>query len=178
GDTDSFRNTGKMFKMREIDRTLIAGDSDRGSVRARHNVRTEAKRFDHANDVVDLALTGAGVHYDEHGVKRRLLTGNYTLRSNLTHLFRFRSERNRRQRPLDLGPMFLVLRRQLQIFAKVLNRFVGGKSRSFRGNFKQNSTGLAKINGMKIKTVDHRRNVETELDQPFSPAQLFLVVCA
>src|SRR5207244_12986141 len=45
GDTDSFRNTGKMFKMREIDRTLIDGDSDRGSVRARHYVRMEANRF-------------------------------------------------------------------------------------------------------------------------------------
>ena len=95
--------------MREIDRTLIAGDSDRGSVRARHNVRTEAKRFDHANDVVDLGLPGAGVHYDEHGVKRRLFTGNYTLRSNLTHSFCFRFEHNRRQCPLDFSPMLLVL---------------------------------------------------------------------
>jgi hypothetical protein len=38
-------------------------------------VRTEAKRFDHANDVVDLGLPGAGVHYDEHGVKGGYLPG-------------------------------------------------------------------------------------------------------
>ena len=55
--------------MREIDRALIAGDSDRGAVRARHDVRAESERFDDANHVVDLALSGAGVHYDEHGVK-------------------------------------------------------------------------------------------------------------
>ena len=41
----------------------------RGPVRARHHVRTEPERFDNANHVVDLALSGAGVHYDEHGVK-------------------------------------------------------------------------------------------------------------
>src|SRR5439155_23547821 len=83
------RNAGKIFEMRKIDRALITGNSDRGPVRARHNVRAETERFDRANNVVDLALAGAGVHYDEHGVKRRLLTGNYTHRSNLTHAFYF-----------------------------------------------------------------------------------------
>ena len=63
----------------------------------------------HADDVVDLALAGAGVHYDEHGVKRRLLTGNYTLRSNLTRSFRFCLDQNRRKRTLNFGPMLLVL---------------------------------------------------------------------
>ena len=61
--------------------------------------------------------------------------------------------------------------------AKVFDRFIHGKSRSLRRNLKQNSAGLAEINGMKIEAVDHRRNVETEIDQLFSPAQLFFVVC-
>src|SRR4029077_10754381 len=98
--------------------------------------------------------------------------------SNLTHAFRFWTKRNGRKRALDVGAMFLVSRRQLQIFAKMVRRFVRGKSRPLRRNFKQNSTRLAKIDGMKIKAVDHRRNVETELDQLFPPARLFLVVCA
>ena len=75
--------------MREIDRALIAGHADGRPVRARHDVRPKTERLDHANDVVDLGFARMGVHYDEHGVKRRLLTGNYTLWSNLTHAFRF-----------------------------------------------------------------------------------------
>jgi hypothetical protein len=61
--------------MRKIDRTLIASDSDRGSIRARHHVRAETERFDHANDVVDLDFARAGVHYNEHGVKGVYLPG-------------------------------------------------------------------------------------------------------
>src|SRR5205823_8020254 len=104
--------------MRKIDRALIAGDTDRGPTRPRHDVRAESERFDHANDVVGLALTGAGVHYDEHDVERRLFIGNYTLRSNLTHSVGFCLDQNWRKRTLDLGPMFLILWRQLQIFAQ------------------------------------------------------------
>jgi hypothetical protein len=61
--------------MRKIDRPLIAGDSNRGPIGARHRVRAEPERLDDANHVVDLALSGAGVHYDEHGVKGVYLPG-------------------------------------------------------------------------------------------------------
>ncbi len=95
--------------MREIDRALIAGDTDRGAVCAGHDVRAKPERFDYAHNIVDLALAGAGVHYDEHGVKSRLFTGNNTLRSNLTRSFRFCLDQNRRKCMLDFGPMLLVL---------------------------------------------------------------------
>src|ERR1041384_6082613 len=61
----------------------LAGRAARGARRTGHDVRAEAERFDHADHVVDFAPSGVGVHYDEHGVKRRLLTKNYTSRSNL-----------------------------------------------------------------------------------------------
>jgi hypothetical protein len=38
-------------------------------------VRAEPERLDDANHVVDLALSGGGVHYDEHGVKGVYLPG-------------------------------------------------------------------------------------------------------
>ena len=55
--------------MREIDCALIAGHANRRPVRARHDVRAEAERFDNANDVVDLASPGVGCHYDEHEIR-------------------------------------------------------------------------------------------------------------
>src|SRR5436309_9977356 len=61
---------------------------------------------------------------------------NYTPRSNLTHAFRFRFDQNRRQRVFDLGPMFFVLRRELQTFAEIFSRLVHRESRSVRCNFK------------------------------------------
>src|SRR5438105_10811235 len=84
---------------------------------------------------------------------------NYRVRSNLTHAFRFRFDQNRRQRVLDLGPMFFVLRRELQTFAEIFGRLVHGESRSVSCNFKQNSARFAKIDGVKIKSVDDRRHM-------------------
>src|SRR5205085_12408737 len=75
GDADRFGNAGDIFELREIDRSLIAGDSDRGAVRAGHDMRAEPERLDNANHIIDLALPGAGVHYDEHGVKGVYLPG-------------------------------------------------------------------------------------------------------
>src|ERR1700730_1056976 len=108
----------------------------------------------------------------------RLLTENYTLRSNLTRDLRFCLDQNWRKRTLDLGPMFLVLRRGLQAFAEAAGPVVSRETGTFSGDFEQNSTGLAKIDRMKIETVDHRRNMEPEVDQLFSPAQLLLIVRA
>src|SRR5215472_115407 len=143
--------------MREIDRALIAGDADGGPVRAGHNVRPKAKRFDHTDYVVDLALAGVSCHYNEHGVKRRLLTRNYTLRSNFS--FRFWTKQNGRQHALDFRPVLLVLRRQLQSLAEMFAGLVDRESRPFGRDFKKNPARLAKVDRVKIETIDHRRDV-------------------
>src|ERR1017187_5082706 len=72
--------------------------------------------------------------------------------------------------------MRLVLVRQLQVFAEMLGRLVNGESRSFRRDLKQNSSRLAKIDGMKIFAIHHGADVETKIDQRFAPLQLFFVV--
>src|SRR4029077_12869839 len=154
---------------------LIAGDANRCPIRAGHDMRAKAERFDDADDVVDLALPSMCCHYDEHGVKRRLLIRNYALRSNLTRVFRSWSKQDRRQHALDLGPMLLVLRRQLQSVTEILGRFVNRKSGPVGGNFKQNPSRFAEIDGVKVKTIDHWRHVQAKSDNSRAPFQLLLV---
>src|SRR3981081_3660690 len=60
----------------------------------------------------------------------------------------------------------------------MFDRFVYREAWTFGRNLKQDAAGLAKIDRMKIKAIDHWRNVDTELGQLFAPAQLFLVVRA
>src|SRR3984893_13196245 len=135
--------------MRKIDRTLIAGYTNGGSVRAWHHVGTKTECFDYAHTVVDLGFAGMGGHYYEHGVKRRLLTGNYTLWSNLTHVFTFWPEQNWRQRALDLCPMLLVLRWQFQIFAQMAGRFIDRKARFFSRDLEEDPSWPGKIDRVK-----------------------------
>ena len=99
--------------MGEINRALVASHPNGRASRARHHVRTEPERFNDAHHAVDLGLPGTGVHYDQHDVKRRLLTGKNTPRSNLTHVGKLSRKTNRRQRPLDFGTVHFVLRRKL-----------------------------------------------------------------
>ena len=72
--------------------------------------------------------------------------------------------------------MRLVLLRQLQVFAEMLGRLVDGESRSFGRDLKQNSSRLAKINGVKIFAIHHRADGETKIDQRFAPLQLLFIV--
>src|SRR5712691_9264870 len=80
---------------------------------------------------------------------KRLLTGNNTLRSNLTHAFCFCLDQNGRKRSLDLGAMLLVLRRQLQAFTEVFGRFINRETRAFGRDFEQDSAWLTEIDRMK-----------------------------
>src|SRR5262249_2098352 len=162
--------------MREIHCALIASHADRGPVCAGHNVRAKTERFDDAHDVVDFGLARVGVHYNEHG--RRLLTGNYTLRSNLTRVARFWPEQNGRQHTLDLGPVLLVLRRKPQSLTQMRRRFICRKTGPFGRDFKQNAARLAKVDRVEIEAIDDRRDVEAELLDLCSPLQLLLFVRA
>src|SRR5256885_2374073 len=162
--------------MRKVDRALIAGPTDRRPACPRHDVNAKTERLDHANDVVDLRLARVSCHYNEHGVKRRLLTRNYTLRSNLTHRFRFRPQRNRGQHLFDLGPMLFVLRWKLQRFAKALRRLVRSKTGTFGGDFKQNSARLAEVDRMEIEPIDYRRDVQFASSDLFAPMRLFELI--
>src|ERR1700682_2590736 len=74
--------------------------------------------------------------------------------------------------------MGLVVGGQLQTLAQVLDRFVGGKSRSFGRNFKENPARVAEINRMKILAIDHWRDAKAKIAKLVSPLQLLLLVRA
>src|SRR6476661_10869335 len=54
--------------------------------------------------------------------------------------------------------------------------FIEGKTRWFGRDFKKHAAGFAKINGMKIRAIDHWRHVVAKVDQMFAPLELFLLV--
>ena len=69
-------------------------------------------------------------------------------------------EVDRRQDRLDLGAMGLVLRRQLELFAESLDRLVDCEARRIGGELEQNAARLAKVYGMEVIAIDHRRRME------------------
>src|ERR1041384_980081 len=85
-------------------------------------------------------------------------------------------QRDGRQDPFDLGPTGLELRRQLQIFAEMLGRLIGGEARAISRNLEKDAVRLAKINRVKIKPVDHRRNLEPKIDNAVAPFDLLRFV--
>jgi hypothetical protein len=64
---------------------------------------------------------------------------------------------------------------QLQPLAEVFRGFVHGKSRRVRRNLEQDSTGLTKVNRVKIDPVDDWGHVVSAADEIVSPCQLLLV---
>src|SRR2546430_2382235 len=56
------------------------------------------------------------------------------------------------------------------------DRLIHCESRTFGRNFEQNPARLAKVNRMKVKTIDHRRNAQTEILDLLSPFQLLLLI--
>src|SRR5438034_8274801 len=59
------------------------------------------------------------------------------------------------------------------MLAELLEFFVQGKTRWHRRDFEQHAAGFAEINGMKIRPIDHWRDVITKLDEMFAPLELF-----
>ena len=72
--------------------------------------------------------------------------------------------------------MRLVLLRQLEVFAEMLDRLIDGEPGSFGSDLKQNSARFAKIDGVKIFAIHHRADRNTKIDQRFAPLQLLFIV--
>src|SRR5436190_23558412 len=60
--------------------------------------------------------------------------------------------------------------------AEFLQVFVQRKTGRLSRDFGQHAAGLAKIDGMKISAIDHRRDVVAEIDEMLAPLKLFGVV--
>jgi len=59
-----FGDAGQILEMRRVDCRWVTGDTDGRAGRSRHRVGFESEFFDHAQDSVDLAVSGVGFHYD------------------------------------------------------------------------------------------------------------------
>src|SRR6266480_1322416 len=57
-----------------------------------------------------------------------------------------------------------------------LQLFIESKTGWLGGDFEEHAAGFAKINGMKIRAIDHWRHVIAKVDQMFAPLELFLLV--
>ena len=63
--------------------------------------------------------------------------------------------------------------------AEFFQLFIQSKTGWLGCDFKKHAAGFAKINGMKIRAIDHWRLVVAKIDQMFAPLELFLLVlCA
>src|SRR5207249_5918108 len=63
--------------------------------------------------------------------------------------------------------------------AEFFQFFVQSETRWLRRDFKKHATGFAEIDGMKIRAIDHWRDVVAEIDEMFAPLELFgFVLCA
>src|SRR6185369_11773866 len=67
GDPDGFPDAGEHFEVSRIDSALVSGDADRGSSRAGHRMRPEAKVADDFEYFFDLSFSSFRFHYYEHG---------------------------------------------------------------------------------------------------------------
>ena len=61
-DANSFRDAREIFKVRRIDRALVAGDADRGASGAGHRMALESQFLDNAQHSLDLASARVGFH--------------------------------------------------------------------------------------------------------------------
>src|ERR1700736_141277 len=59
----------------------------------------------------------------------------------------------------------------------MLDRFVGSKSRSVSRDFEKNPAWLAEIDRVKILSIDHWGDVQTEINKLIPPMQLLFFVC-
>ena len=67
-DGDDLEDAGHALEHGPVDGAAVAGDADRGALRARDRVGLEAARLDRAHDARDLLLCGALPHHDEHRI--------------------------------------------------------------------------------------------------------------
>jgi hypothetical protein len=67
-------------------------------------------------------------------------------------------------------------RRKLKGLAKLFYRFVNSESGRISGDFKKNTSGLKKVDGMKILPVTHRSDGHILFNQQPAPVQLRCIV--
>ena len=72
--------------------------------------------------------------------------------------------------------MRFVLRRQLQTFAEMLDRFIGGKSWTVGRDLKENPARFPEIDRVKILAIDDRCDAKAKIDKLVTPLQLLLLV--
>src|SRR5262245_15340275 len=62
------------------------------------------------------------------------------------------------------------------MLAEFFSFLVQGETRRLGRDLKQHAAGFAEINGMKIRAIDHWRDVVAEFDEMLAPSELFVLV--
>ena len=75
----------------------------------------------------------------------------------------------RRQDRLDLGAEVLVVGRERQALAQVLERLVGGEPGADGGDFEENAARLAEVDRLEVETVDDRGRMRSGLGHAGAP---------
>src|ERR1700710_3085761 len=82
----------------------------------------------------------------------------------------------RLQPGFDFGAARLEERRQRELFAKRLHRFVGGETRAVGGDLEQDAVRLAKIQAAEIEPVDGAAVADAEFVEPLQPSVVLRVI--
>src|SRR5206468_328535 len=64
GHTKRLGHAWQIFETTNVHRALIAGHANRRAGGARHRMRAQSERLDHAHHAVDFAFRRPGSHYD------------------------------------------------------------------------------------------------------------------
>ena len=76
---------------------------------------------------------------------------------------------DRAQVRFDLGPQVLVVGRQRELLAEVLERLVDGEARAERGDLEEDAARLAEVDRAEVEAVDHRGRLRAGRDRPLAP---------
>src|SRR5206468_2678592 len=81
-----------------------------------------------------------------------------------------------RQNFFDLRTSRLQPRRKTQIVAQFFHPFVQNEARRISRDLKQHTTWLAKVDRVKVGSINYRCDVVSELDEAMPPVTLLLVI--
>ena len=87
---------------------------------------------------------------------------------------RVRGFLDRSQVRFDLAAQVLVVGRQRELLAEVLERLVDGEARAHRGDLEEDAAGLAEVDRLEVEAVDLRRRLGAGRDRLLAPLHVLL----